>query len=507
MTHMRLLAFASYLAFSSFALTACSTPPAEQAVSVTPETWQTYSQRNVLNGETPLAYQAAWNVLRLDPELGAQSATISATSYVLECDCDRSLRPVMFLFNGGPGASSSPLHFAVGPYARMRGDQGQAEFPANAHTILPYTDLIFIDPVDTGFSRAPSEQAVNAYLGVEGDVDAVNQIIVEWLKQNDRVGTPVFLAGQSYGGFRLGNLLDQIENINVRGLIMVSPMLEAGAGGTDLAYVFSLPTMVATSWRYGKSSVEAQTEAEAWQAGKRYAESDYLMALQQGARLDPLRRDKVANEIAAMTGLTVEQVLEYDLRIDIQFYLETVLGKEGLLVSRLNTDVTTPRPPSGENPHRPAAANDPSLGLGRSNVILSEDIAAYLEAQTGAVLGADYRSLNLDANFQWDWRQKQKGPAFYVNAAKPLAKYMNAHLNVRLLVFGGYRDLATTLLGHEYTLAHHNLPQDRIELIHMPGGHSPYDEADLKEEFSGRIRAFMERGAVSGAPNMEDPVQ
>ncbi|KCZ87273.1 serine carboxypeptidase family protein [Hyphomonas hirschiana VP5] len=454
-------------------------------------------------GEAPLAYSVAWSELKLDPEQGETSATISGTAYLVACDCDRTERPVMFLFNGGPGASSSPLHFSMGPKARGK----EGEFPDNPYTVLRAADLVFIDPVDTGFSRTHSEDGKARYLGVEGDVDAVNRYIRAWLDGNGRRAAPVLLAGQSYGGTRLSNLVAEVDDLDVRGLVMVSPALDSGAGQTDLGHVFALPTMAATAWRFGRSGIEAESEAEAWDIAREYAETGYLLALQQGDLIAPEEKAAVAADIASMTGLSAGDVLGADLRVDIQFFLENVLSTDGLLVSRLNTGVTSPLPSPDVNSHRPAAANDPSLGLGRSNIILSSEIAKYLSEVTGVQRGEAYRSLNLDANFAWDWRSSAKSPNFYVSAAPVLSQFMQEKERVRLLVFAGYRDLATTLLGTRYALTHNDLPQDRVTLAALPGGHSPYDEETLKAGMADQLFAFIQSAAMTASSNAQESAE
>lgn len=454
------------------------------------------------NAEGRLDYSVSWSVLKLDPGMGETSATISGTAYLAECDCDRSKRPVMFLFNGGPGASSSPLHFSMGPKSRSK----DGDFPDNPYTLLREADLVFVDPVDTGFSRSGSDAGVDRYLGVEGDVSAVDRFIRAWLEGNDREEAPILLAGQSYGGTRLAYLLGKVGDLDVRGLIMVSPALDSGAGQTDLGHVFALPTMAATAWRFGKSSIEAATEAAAWEAARSYAEGDYLLALQQGDRLGIQEKARIADQIAAMTGMTPEAVIAADLRVDIQFFLENLLAEDGRLVSRLNTAITSPLPSPDTNAHRPAAANDPSLGLGRSNIILSSEIATYLADVTGHDLGTEYRSLNLDANFAWDWRSSSKSPNFYVSSAPMLSRFMNEKPTVILMVLAGYRDLATTLLGTDYALTHNGLPQDRVELVALPAGHSPYDEEGLKAEIAQRLIKFIKAATRPAlAPSQESP--
>jgi carboxypeptidase C (cathepsin A) len=474
---------------AALALAACSTLSAAPSAPA----WQHVQNGNTYRvvdqfGTDELEYTVHWDRLALNEDVMERRSTISGTAYLRKCACALAERPVVFLFNGGPGASSSPLHFALGPRAR---DRSSGSFPQNPDTLLRSADLVFIDPVETGFSRSAASDGSSSFLGVRGDVEAVSLFAHDWLAEHGRSGSPVFIVGQSYGGFRLANLLPLVSDLNVQGLVMVSPMLNASAGSGDLGYVFALPTMAATAWRYGQSSLDVATEAEAWETAREFSETDLLVALQNGDLIDPAEKERVANEIASMTGLPSELVFKSDLRVDIQDFLETVLASDNLLVSRLNTAKTEPVKPAPENPDRPAAANDPSLGLGRSNKILSAEIAAYLNEMTGLDSGADYRSLNLDANFAWDWSDAES-QLFYVDATPKVATFLSKNSKAKLHVFGGYRDLATPLLATRYALTHAGLPQDRVSLSMLPSGHSPFDEGELKGEFAREIHSFIQ---------------
>ena len=487
------------LLLAALCVAACATVSAEPASSWRhAENGRTYQVADQF-GPDKLNYKVHWDSFELDETADSGRSVISGTTYLRSCDCAASQRPVVFLFNGGPGASSSPLHFALGPHARER---GAATFPDNSNTILRAADLVFIDPVETGFSRAAATDGTSRFLGVDGDVEAVSAFIHNWVTAHGRDNAPVFIVGQSYGGFRLANLLPSMGDINVQGLIMVSPLLNASASASDLGNVFALPTMVATAWRFGKSSIEASGEAEAWEIARRFSETELLVALEQGDLLDESEKQSLASEVAAMTGLPSDLVLQANLRVGIQDFLETLLAGDNLLISRLNTAKTQSVKPIATNTDRPAAANDPSLGLGRSNKILASDIAAYLTDMTGLDQGEDYRSLNLDANFAWDWSGASL-ELFYADATPRVADFMNVKTDARLLVFGGYRDLATPLLATRYALTHAGLPQERVELKILASGHSPFDEDALRAPFADSIYTFIQTHTATMATKGE----
>lgn len=436
-----------------------------------------------------LSYAMHWDSLTLDTADNGATTTISGTSYLLDCACER---PVVFLFNGGPGASSSPLHFALGPKSREDG-----AFEDNPSTLLDTGDLVFIDPVETGFSRSADPDGTSPYLSIDQDAEAVARFIKNWLAAHDRESETVFVVGQSYGGYRLTQLLPHIEELNVGGLFMVSPMLDAAVTESDLGNVFNIPTFAATAWRVGKSDIEAETEAEAWEMARRFAETDYLIALQKGDQIEASQAKEIADTLAGMTGLSEQAILDADLRINIQYFLENVLADENKLVSRLNTgNIVDKAPPA--NADRPAAANDPSLGLGRSNKIIAQDIADYLLAGTGATREDGYRSLNLDANFAWNWKGSSKSYSPTLSGLPQLSSYLSAHPRTDLIVFGGYRDLAVSLLGLDYQLSHAGLPPEQVTLMPMLSGHSPFDEPDIKPSFADAIRT-----AISNALDTE----
>ena len=484
----------SLAALSLVVVSACATARPGQAETSWPpaithvENAGTYMVQDRF-GEDLVSYGVHWDSLALEVDEDGNETTISGTAYIRSCDCEPNMRPVMFLFNGGPGASSSPLHFALGPSRRNR--QGEeTTFADNPDTLLRVADLVFVDPVETGFSRSASPDGESRFLGVEGDVEAVAAFIDHWLEAHDRSGAPIFIAGQSYGGYRLANMVPQLGGLDVRGLVMVSPALDMGGSNGDAGHVFALPTMAATAWRFGKSSIDAENEPEAWEKARVFAESDYLVALQRGDLIADAERQAIAERVAEITGLPKTLVLESDLRVDIQDFLENVLADENQLVSRLNTAVTQEkRPPA--NPDRPDGANDPSLGLGRSNKIISDDIGAYLKRLTGLIREDGYRSLNLDANFAWDWRRSGKRPVFSSNATPGLAQFLEQNEDARLLVFGGYRDLAVTVLETQYALSHAGLPQGRVKFEKMVSGHSPFDEEALRAPFATAIHDFI----------------
>ena len=473
----------------------------------------TARRRIDLNG-TPIDYTVRWSELVLNDSFGEPQATISSTSYVREDVADRLRRPVIVFFNGGPGASSSPLHFdAFGPRRRApKGSPADAPLIDNPATPLDVADLLFVDPVGTGFSRELRDGGGRAYWGTRGDPESVLKLVRSWLRENGRSNSPVIVIGQSYGGTRAALMAKDMTDLNVAALVLVSPALDysatASVPGNDYPFVFTLPTMAVAAWYHGKAARDGSGEADAgevWARAREFAQGEFLQALALGSRLGIEEKSRLALRISKLTGLPVDKILKSDLRIDSQEFLETLLDDQRLVVGRLDTRVTAPvKPPL--NPDRPAAANDPSLGLGRDNVIRSPSITRYYRDEVGVRTEREYFSLTLDVNFNWNWNElmgsNDRGPRFWFTTTPNLEKLLREKPNARLLVVGGYFDLATPLLGVEHAITHARLPNDRVEVLALPGSHSPYDDPRNLETVAERLRALA-RGATT-APLLSD---
>jgi len=431
-------------------------------------------------GSIALTYTATFEEKELKDAQGKPTATISATSYVRKDVADLRARPVLFAFNGGPGASSTPLHFeAFGPRRIIESADGSRSLADNPHTLLADTDLVFIDPVGTGFTRILPGGSGAPYWSIDGDAAAVLELIRGWLREHARTQSPLFIAGESYGGFRLATMLKQADDLKITGLVMISPMLNPSASveapGNDLPYVFSLPAMAVAAWQHGKAERNGRTIAEQFGAAARFAQTDYLISLQQGSLLKSGERERVAAEMSALVGLPPKYIADANLRISDDAFVTELLKDRNLVLGRLDTRIAAP-PPAQVPKNRPAAANDPSLGLGMTNVIKNDVAKRYFQSELRVPTDRDYVSLSLDLNFKWNWRQEQKPwhPSFYTNATPNIADYMKKHSETRMLVVGGYFDLAVPVLSSRYAVDHSEIPLDRVTFAVFESGHSTF---------------------------------
>ncbi len=474
---------------------AAQTPaPAPAAVHVL---GQVATEHHVTLGGVDVPYTAIFEEKVLKDAQGRPMATISCTSYLRNDVSDLHARPVLFAFNGGPGASSSPLHFgAFGPRRIVEGANGARSLTDNAYSLLADSDLVFVDPVGTGFNQVPPGGDGAPYWSVEGDAAAVLDLVRGWLKEHGRTSSPLYIAGESYGGYRLATMVKKAEDLDIAGLIVISPMLDASASqeapGNDLPYVFSLPAMAVAAWQHNRVDRAGRTVEQQFEEAARFAQTDYLVALQQGSLLPSGERERVARQMAALVGLPAPLIADANLRVSDDTFVTELLKDKNLVLGRLDTRVAAPPPPKVPA-GRPAAANDPSLGLGMTNVIKSPIARQYFQSELRVPTDRDYVALTLDVNFKWNWQTKQEPwhPSFYVNAAPNIAEYMKKHPATRLMVVGGYFDLAVPVLSVRYAVDHSGIPLDRVTTAVFDSGHSTFSGDAALARMDEVMRAFL----------------
>ncbi len=438
-----------------------------------------------------LPYRAIWNELILKDSAGAEQATISTITYLREGVTAPDKRPVIFAFNGGPGASSSMLHTGLlGPQLSAKG-----VFRDNPDTLLDVADVVLIDPVGTGFNREIKPGGAKTFWTVEADAKATETAIRDWLRAHQRTASPLYIIGESYGGYRLATMSASLKDLNVGGLVLISPALDmsATAGlGNDLPFIFELPTMAATAFSHGKIEARGRTVQQVFEEARAFAQGDFASALQQGSELPAAERDRIARRVAALIGLTPEVVAGFNLRVPSQEFLEQLVP--GKIVGRIDTRVTAPKPEKALVEGRSKAADDPALGLGKSNVIKNAPLRDYLKQATGWHGERDYIGLTLDLNFAWDWRAPTGG--YDDNAARQatpaLAEFMTAKPQAKLMLISAYYDLATPALGQRYSLTHSGIDRGRIELVTFDSGHAVYDDAS-RATTAATLRRFISR--------------
>ena len=304
--------------------------------------WVRTHHSGVFDGRA-VEYDAITGETVLPGEDGQPAATIFSTAYVRTDIESGAARPILFFFNGGPGASSSPLHLGVGPVRvpRTRDAPGVAPNPSSP---LDAVDMVFVDPVGTGYARLYAEGAGAAFWGIEEDADAILFFVRDWLTRQERADSPVLLMGESYGAMRVVTMLARAGNTELAGALLLSPALDMTAGtpivGNNLPYIFLLPSMAATAAYHAVTERGERSFREIFEQAAEFAQNEYATALQRGARLDPEESQRVGAKLAGLTGLPQSFLLERNLRVGGPEFMDALLGERGLRVGRLDTRIT-----------------------------------------------------------------------------------------------------------------------------------------------------------------------
>ena len=429
-------------------------------------------------------------------------AELAVTAYTLDVGADeRRSRPITFVFNGGPGSSSVWLHLGVmGPRIV---DAGEVETPTpppyalvdNPHTPLRATDLVFIDPMSTGQSRAVEGGKAKDYHGFGKDVEQVSELIRLWCTREDRWMSPKFLAGESYGTTRAVAVAERLFTkfgLQLNGLVLISSVLDFGTQDFrylrhDEACQSYLPTYTAIAHFHGKHAGRSLREVLA--DAEEFASTTYRWALGRGNRLTDDERANVLSTLARLTGLSEDYLDRCDLRPEHWRFCTELLRDQGRTVGRIDGRITGVLQ-SGIAEGMDA---DPSIDM-----IMGPYAAAihhYLRSELGSELDLPYAVFS-DAIEHWSYKEFEGRP---INVTDKLERVMRANPHLRVRIEYGYYDLATPYGAAEDMVAHLRLPDqalDRIEHAWFETGHMPYvGEATRIEEAEG-ITDFVRRASV-----------
>ncbi len=442
--------------------------------------------------------------LGFDKEAGEPQAAVFTVAYRVTGG-EGAPRPVCFAFNGGPGSASIWLHLgALGPRRVPMPEDGsmpQAPYTLvdNAHTWLQFFDLVFIDPPHTGFSLTADEETRKAMLGVDGDADALVEVMRAWLAANGRFGSPLYLAGESYGTTRAAVIADRLHayGLALEGAILVSCAMDiqalAFAPRNDLPYALFLPGFANVAQYHGRlqGALGASSEA-ARNAAESFVAEDYLPALYAGSRLAASTRRKVEKRLAELTGLPLALVEEKNLRIDDQCFFFEALRDRGQIVGRLEARVTGPMPASRNREWE----FDP--GIEALNAPYTTAALAYF-ASLGVPVEERYEVLNLEVLRSWTWQRGDpkdlKARRFgFACTSTDLGRALRRNPHMRVFVASGRYDLGTPYSASDWSLAQLDIPAEvatRITHKYYDAGHMFYTrEVDL-HQFHGDLGAWL----------------
>ncbi|HLZ74162.1 S10 family peptidase [Phenylobacterium sp.] len=448
------------------------------------------------NGQT-VNYTATVAEHFLHDTSGAATASVITIAYVRDGVADPAKRPVLFAFNGGPGASSSPTHTqALGPM--IRGDAGlnnrSAEaFHENASSPLDAVDLVFIDPVGTGFSRPLPGHDGRPYYSVTGDALEVKGVIADWLKEHHREASPRYMLGESYGTNRAAAIVKNGKDLPFDGVMLVA--LAANVGGREMPYVAALPTMAAGAWYHQKIDRKGRTVEQLFNEALEFARTDYVTALIKGGSLPAAEKHRIAVRMSSLIGLPVALIEKDDLRISKNEYMFNLLKDKSLRTGLLDVTVTGPLLPNADG-----GIDDPALGVqpkgppgaapltpDKIGPVPSPAVGAYLTNDLKFPSSDTYIGVNFTVNSQWNYERR-------TNDFEDLAAAMRADPKMRLFWAGGYYDLTTPAYGAHYTLDQVGVPTAQLTANYFPGPHGVYTgEANLRR-FNAAVRDFVLAG-------------
>lgn len=440
---------------------AATPTPAATAAAAKPGTEEAPVIRKhqiTLNGK-PLAYTTTTGMMPIRNAAGDVEASMFFIAYTLDGVADKAKRRLMFSFNGGPGSASVWLHIgAIGPKrVRMMDDGNLPPAPyrmeLNEGTLLDQADLVFIDPVGTGYSRAAKPELAKKFFSLQGDIDSVGEFIRMYLTRYERWLSPLFLIGESYGTTRAaglsGHLLDR--GIALNGIALVSTILNFQTarfgGGNDSAYPLILPTYTATAWYHKKLAPELKDRKKLLDEVEKWALGGYTEALAKGDSLTPAERKAVVEKLARYTGLNSKVIEDNDLRVDLSVFRRELLRDKDLVVGRLDARIT------GAPDRSERGVYDPSMTAIRPPYTAA--FGDYVRTELGYQSDLTYYILGGGIG-QWDFNSNNS----YADVSSSLRDAFVKNPHMKLYIGFGFYDCATPYFAAQYTVAHMSLPKE-----------------------------------------------
>ncbi len=477
--------------------------PKEEKKPPAPEEKIIQTKHSIKIGGQEIKYTATAGTILLKLEDGTPKASIFYVSYTKDDVSDASQRPLTFSFNGGPGSSSVWLHLGLlGPRRVQMGDAGALLPPPyklvdNDVSLLDISDLVFIDPVSTGYSRAVPGEAPKQFHGVTEDVESVADFIRLYATRNKRWSSPKFLAGESYGTTRAAGLsgyLQQRYGMYLNGIVLISAILNFETAefdtGNDLPYILYLPTYTAIAWYHKKLPADLQSGEvqKAVEESRKFAVGEYADALMTGDALPASRRAEIMQKVARLTGLSPDYIDRTNLRIEIQRFTKELLRSERRTIGRIDARfIGIDRDAAGERPEF-----DPS-------------IAAIIGPYSGMLNNYVRNDLKFDSDLPYEVLTSRVRPWSYapyenryVNVAETLRGAMTQNPFLHVFVAKGYYDLATPFFAADYTFDHLGLDptlRGHLSGAYYEAGHMMYVHppslAKLKADIAQFIKTSM----------------
>lgn len=447
-----------------------------------------------------LEYTATAGMLPIRNKLGEVEAGMFFVAYTKKGG-DPSKRPLMFSFNGGPGSCSVWLHLgAVGP-KRVKMDP-LGFLPPAPYTLednelgwLEDVDLVFIDPVGTGYSRAAKAELAEKFWGLKGDIESVGEFIRLYLTRYNRWASPLYLVGESYGTTRAAGLSGHLigKGIAFNGIVLVSSILTFQTAdftpGNDLPFSLFLPTYAATAHFHGAIPGRRRELRSFLREVEKFANTEYTLALQAGDSLPKAQRSKIIQRISAYTGLSPAFIDQCDLRINIHQFCKELLRSKKLTVGRLDTRFT------GHDRTSTGATTDYDPAMAAIYPPYTTMVNDHIRRTLGYENDAPYHILGGDEELykKWDWGSAREG---HPDTSESMRQAMAKNPHMRVFIASGFYDLATPYFATYHTLDHMGLTAEqkaRIVTHEYGAGHMMYIHEEMLAKLKADVSAFLRR--------------
>jgi carboxypeptidase C (cathepsin A) len=473
---------------------ACAMSSAATAPAHIPQSAVTHHVLRLGDRSVPYTATVAENVV--NDLSGVAGAAVITIAYTRDDVKSARARPVMFAFNGGPGASSSPLHMsALGPMGRSQSaakNTGPSSLSDNPDSPLDAVDLIFVDPVSTGFSRAfPGVDAKQWYSG-PADAIEVASVIEHWLKVHHREGSPRYLAGESYGATRAGLILKYAPNLKWAGVLLISG--GSSRTGPNTREISVIGPMAAGAWFHNKIDRRGRSVEQIFGEANQFARGPYADALAEGDALPAKESHDISEKLSSLIGLPADLIEQNKLRVSDNLYMFNLLKDKGLRTGLLDTRVTDTL-----RTNAAGGIDDPALGVvtpqANGAVPTPESVGAVVSPTVGRYVSEElkfqttepYYGVNFKANVAWDYHGPNNSEE--ETTAAILSRAMASDSKLRLFTVGGYFDLNATD-GSGFVDA--GIPTARYTQMMLPGPHEVYEGEENHKAFNDAVRRFVD---------------
>jgi len=472
----------------------------EEDASITEKS--SVTEHSATIGDKLIEYKATTGTLILKDQKGLPQASIYYTAYT-KIGEDQNTRPVTFCFNGGPGAASIWLHMgAFGPKRCAVTDEGIAVKPyrleENPYSILDLTDLVFIDPVSTGFSKPAKDVDPNQFYTSDGDVESIARFIQLWTNRHNRYLSPKFLAGESYGTTRAALLADHLLSkcsYNIDGIVLVSTILDFQStfGSIDYTYAFYLPSFTATAWKHNMLSSELQEMplAEVLKIATEFANGPYINALFQGDLLPPEKYEEILQKLSYFTGISTKFLDYANLRLESNVFRKKLLQDNQLKVGRMDSRITGIEVDQLVNMEMQKSFSDPSI------LCIDQAYKAtfnhYVKNELLWEEDYDYKIINFNVNRAWVFANSSWQGFSVVDSFKVA---MQKNPDLKVFVASGIYDLAIPINSVYFTFSHMNFNDEmrsRITMEDYEAGHMMYTHKPSLIKFKEDLKNYYEK--------------